>query len=452
MKATVERLENDRVKLEIEVDRERVETALERAYRKVVRNVTVPGFRKGKVPRPILERMFGTEVLYEDALDELIPEAYTAAIEENGLEPIDQPEIDVIELAAGKPFRFSALVQLKPEVKLGEYKGVPVTRKVRVVTDDMIDDVLEQYRQRQAQLVEAGRDVVEKGDFVRIDFEGFKDGVPFQGGAAKDFVLEVGSGQMVAGFEEQLIGAKVGDQVDVRITFPADYHNKELAGQDAVFQVTVHDIKVRELPDLDDEFAKSVSDKETLAELRDEIRETLEKEFARRADLDLREDLIKAVTERCEVHVPHVLIHRHSHQLAHEFLEGLLMQGVDPRQYLERTGLTFEDVEKRFESEAEERAKSMLVLEAIGAAEGIVVTDEEIDARIDELVGEDGSDAYRERLNQAESRERIASTLQIDKILDFLVEHAQVSEEVVGDQSEGDEPDAGSPGEEQTDA
>ena len=174
MKATVERLENDRVKLEIEVDRERVETALERAYRKVVRNVTVPGFRKGKVPRPILERMFGTEVLYEDALDELIPEAYTAAIEENGLEPIDQPEIDVIELAAGKPFRFSALVQLKPEVKLGEYKGVPVTRKVRVVTDDMIDDVLEQYRQRQAQLVEAGRDVVEKGDFVRIDFRGFQ--------------------------------------------------------------------------------------------------------------------------------------------------------------------------------------------------------------------------------------------------------------------------------------
>ena len=189
MKATVERLENDRVKLEIEVDRERVETALERAYRKVVRNVTVPGFRKGKVPRPILERMFGTEVLYEDALDELIPEAYTAAIEENGLEPIDQPEIDVIELAAGKPFRFSALVQLKPEVKLGEYKGVPVTRKVRVVTDDMIDDVLEQYRQRQAQLVEAGRDVVEKGDFVRIDFEGFKDGVPFQGARPKTLCL-----------------------------------------------------------------------------------------------------------------------------------------------------------------------------------------------------------------------------------------------------------------------
>lgn len=431
MKATVEKLENDRVKLEIEVEPERLETALDRAYRKVVRNVTVPGFRKGRVPRPVLERMYGVEVLYEDALDELVPEAYEAAVSENELEPIDQPEIDVIELEAGKPFRFSALVQVKPEVQLGEYKGVPVTRKKRIVTEAMIDEVLENYRETQAQLVEADRDVVENGDFIRIDFEGFKDGVPFQGGAAKDFVLHIGSGRMIEGFEEQLIGVKVGETVEISVTFPEEYHAKELAGQPAVFKVTVHDIKVRELPELDDEFAKDVSDKETLAELREEIRENLEKELARRADAEMRDELVKAVADRCEVDIPHVLVHRHSHSMAHDFLNDLMMRGINPQEYLDSNNLTFEDLEEQFEPEGEQRAKYALVLEAVGKAEGIEVTDEDVDARIDEMVGENGSDAYREMLNQPESRERIASSLEVEKIVDFLVEHANITDEVV---------------------
>lgn len=452
MKATVEKLENDRVKLEIEVDAERVNTALDRAYRKVVRNITVPGFRKGRVPRPVLERMYGVEVLYEDALEELVPEAYAAAVEENELEPIDQPEIDVVELEAGKPFRFNAVVQLKPEVKLGEYKGVAVTRKQRVVTDAMVEEVLQQYREHQAQLVEADRDVVENDDFVRIDFEGFKDGVPFQGGAAKDFVLHVGSGQMIPGFEEQLVGAKVGEEVEISVTFPEDYHAKELAGQDAVFKVTIHDIKVRELPELDDEFAKDVSDKDTLAGLREDIRERLEKELARGADNEMRDELVKMVTDSAEVHIPEVLLHRYSHQLAHEFLDSLLMQGIDPRQYLERTGMTFEDLEKEFEPQAEQRAKSTLVLEAIGKAEGITVSDADVDARIDEMVGENGSDAYREQLNQPESRERIASTLEVEKIIDFLVEHADITDEVVEETNEGDEPEATAAEADETDA
>lgn len=452
MKATVEKLENARVKLEIEVEPERVATALDRAYRKVVKDVNVPGFRKGRVPRPVLERMYGVGVLYEDAIEDMVPEAYDAAVTENGLEPIDQPEINVIEIEPGKPFRFSAEVQLKPEVKLGEYKGVSVTRRLQPVTDEMIDEVIERYRESLAQLVEPDRTVVEQGDFVRIDFEGYKDGVPFAGGAAKDFTLEIGSGQFIDGFEEQLIGATVGETLEVNVTFPEEYHSQELAGKPAVFKVTVHGIKVKELPELDGEFVKDVSDKETLAELRDEIRENLEKEFKRQADSAVRDELVDIISDRCEVDIPHVMVHRESHGLVHEFLHDLSHRGVNPDTYLESNGLSFADLEEQFESQAERRVKYALVIEAIGKAEGIEVTQEEIDKRIDEMVGETGSDAYRQQLNQPETRDRLESSLQVTKIIDFLVEHADITDEVVQPGSESEEPESSSQEAPETDA
>lgn len=436
MKAILEKLENDRVKLEIEVDAERVETALQRAYRKVVRNISVPGFRKGRVPRPVLERMFGVEVLYEDAIADMVPEAYSAAVAETKIEPIDQPDIDVIEIAPGKPFRFTAEVQLKPEVKLGEYKGIPVTRRKRVVTDKMVEEILERYRESQAQLVDVERNTVEMGDYIRIDFEGYKAGVPFSGGAGKDVPLEVGSGTFIAGFEEQLVGATVGEEVEVNVTFPDDYHVKELAGQPATFKVTVNSIKVKELPELDDELARDVSEYETLDELRASIRQDLEKEFERRADELVRNDLVAAVAERAEVHVPHVLIHRESHNMAHEFLYDLAVNGISPEAYLSRNNLTFEDLEEQFEAEGEKRAKYALVIEAVAEAEGIKVSDEEIEAHIEELVGDSDNEELRARYENEEVRERLASSLLVRKVIDFLVEHADITEEVIEDDSE----------------
>lgn len=440
MKTTVEKLENDRVSLEVEVDTQEVESALDRAYRKVVKTVNLPGFRKGRVPRPVLERHFGVEVLYEDALDELLPKAYSEAVDEAKIEPIDQPEIDVIEFAAGKPFRFTAEVQVKPEVKLGEYKGVEVKRVRERVTDQQVDEVLEQYRQSQAQLVVAERDTVESGDFATIDFEGFVDGKPFQGGAGKDYQLEIGSGQFIPGFEDQLVGAKVGTETEVNVTFPTEYHHDELAGAEAVFKVTVSEIKVKELPELDDEFAKDVSDKDTLAELRAMIRENLETEANRRADERLRNAVVEAVAERAEVNIPEVLIERERDSIAQDFMRDLQFSGIDPNAYLQQNDMTIDSLKEEFSPQAEQRAKGALVLEAISKAENITVSDEDVDARIEEMAGpeSDENKDYRQRLNQPEMRDRLSSTLQITKTIDLLIEQAKITEEEV-DPGTGDD-------------
>lgn len=432
MKATLEKLENDRVKLEIEVEPERVDTALDRAYRKVVKQVNVPGFRKGKVPRAVLERMYGIGVLLDEALEELVPEAYSEAVNETKIEPIDQPHIDVIEFEPGKPFRFKAEVQVLPEVELGEYKGVAVTRQLERITDENVDEVLAQYREAQAQLVTVDRDTVEEGDYALIDFEGYLDGQPFPGGAAKDYTLHIGSGQFVPGFEEQLIGAKVGEETELTVTFPDNYHSLDLAGKETTFKVTVRSIKVKELPELDDEFAKDVSDKETLAELRADIRERLAKEAERRADERMRNKIVEIVTERAEVNVPDILVDRESEAMVDEFLHSLYHQGVDPDTYLERNNLTKDDLKKDVAPEALRRTKTSLVIDAIGEAEGITVSDEEIDARIADMAGEGPeSERYRALLNTPAVRQRLSSQLKVTKTIDLLVEHAVVTEEEI---------------------
>lgn len=443
MKATLEKLENDRVSLEIEVDSAQVESALERAYRKVVRKVNLPGFRKGKVPRAVLERHFGVEVLYEEALDELLPKAYSEALDETQIEPIDHPHLDVIEFAAGKPFRFKAEVQVKPEVTLGDYKGVAVKRVYERVTEEQVDTVLERYRESLAQLVVAERDVVEAGDFVTIDFEGFVGGKPFQGGAGKNYQLEIGSGRFIPGFEDQLIGATVGAETEVNVTFPEEYHHDELAGAEALFKVTVSEIKVKELPELDDEFAKDVGDKETLAELRMMIRENLEKEANRKADDALRNAVIDEVTDRSEVNLPDILIDRERDSIAQDFLRDLRFSGVDPDAYLEANNLTEDNLKEEFTPQAERRAKAALVLEAISKAEGVSVSSADVDARIDEMAGPESetNKEYRERLNQPETRERLKSSLQVTKTIDLLVEMANVTEEEVDPATESDTPE-----------
>lgn len=431
MKATAEKLENGKVSLEIEVAPEQVEAALERAYRKVVKRLTIPGFRKGKAPRAVVERQYGTGILYEEALEQLVPEAYQQAVEQTEIEPIDQPQVDIVELEDGKPFRFKAEVTVKPEVQLGEYRGLKVTKWVSPVTDEQVDETLEQLRQQQAQLESVDRTTVEEGDFVIIDFEGFLDGQPFQGGAAKDFQLEIGSGQFIAGFEEQLVGAEVGQLTEVNVTFPEDYGSEDLAGKDAVFKVTVKSIKVRRLPELDDEFAKDVSDKDSLEELRALIRENLEEESERHSMSHVRDDLVNAATENAQVEVPDILVERQLQDMLAEFERNLMFRGMRLQDYLEMADLTEEKLAADMRPDAERRAKATLVLGAIIDAEGLRATDEEIQARIDELVGDSEGEAaerIRQRYSEPEMRDRLASSIEVGKAIDLLVNEAEVTE------------------------
>lgn len=431
MKTTIEKLENDRVAIEVEVDAERVEEALERAYRKVVRTLNVPGFRKGKVPRAVIERRFGVEILYEDAIDELLPVAYREALKEHALEPIDQPEIDIQEFQKGRPFRFKAEVQLKPTVTLGEYKGIELTKRKPRVTEADVDTVLRDLQEQHAQLVVADRETVEQGDFVLIDFEGFIDGEPFSGGAAKGYVVEVGAGRMIAGFEEQLVGAKLGETTEVRVTFPEDYRSEELAGKEALFRVTVQEIKVKQLPELNDEFAQEVSEKESLAELRGLIRENLEKDAENRAMSALRDEAVQKVSEGASVHIPEVLIHREAHRMVHELSHRLGYQGLTLEAYLEATERTVEDLENEFRPDAERRVKAALVLDAVAEAEGIQVEESDVEARIDEYAAgldEENAKAVRAYWQKEENREDLVSSIRTRKTIDFIVANARITE------------------------
>src|SRR5690606_35721805 len=287
MKASWEKTENNQGVLTVEVDGETVEKALNQAFRKVVKRVTVPGFRKGKVPRAIFERRFGVEVLYEDALDILLPDAYASAVKETGIEPVDRPEIEIEQMEKGKPLIFKATVTVKPEVKLGEYKGLEVPKKDFEVKPEDVDAELEAMRKRQGQLEAVEDGTVEKGDRVIIDFEGTIDGKPFEGGKADGFSLEVGSGRMIPGFEDQLIGMKPGEEKTITVTFPEDYHVKELSGKEASFRIKLHEIKRLRLPELDDEFAQDVSEFDTLEELKKDIENKL-KERAKREEEEYR--------------------------------------------------------------------------------------------------------------------------------------------------------------------
>ena len=288
MKATAERLEGNKVALSVEVDADRVEQALEQAYRKGVREVNVPGFRKGRVPRKVIEAKFGKEILYEEALEILLPEAYQEALKTTETEPIDQPELSDVEIEAGKPLRFRAEVDVIPEVELGEYKGIKVEKLVERVESKDIDHQLWHLQEENSELVSTDRDVVQDGDFVVIDFEGFIDGEPFQGGAGKGVTLEIGSGRFIEGFEEQLVGAKLGVEHEVKTTFPDDYPADELKGKEALFKVTVDSIKVKQVPQIDDDFARDFGDAETLLELRSKIRTEMEEAASKRAENEMR--------------------------------------------------------------------------------------------------------------------------------------------------------------------
>ena len=374
-----------------------IQKGLTTAFNKVKGNLNVPGFRKGKVSRQVFNRMYGEEALYEDALNAVLPEAYEAAVKEAGIDPVSQPKIDVDSMEKGQDWVIKAEVTVKPEVKLGDYKELTVEKQDREVTEEDVDARIKREQEAQAELVIKEDEAAENGDTVVIDFEGFLGEETFEGGKGENYSLELGSNSFIPGFEEQLVGTKAGDSKDVTVTFPEDYQAEDLAGKEAVFKVTVHEVKAKELPELDDEFAKDVDDSvESLAELKEKYRAELTETKEKAAEDAKDEAAIRQAVENAEiVELPHSMVHDEVHRSMDEFLNNMQRQGISPEMYYQLTGSTEADLHTQFEGEAETRVKTNLVIEAIAKAEGLEATEEDIENEIKEL-----SEAYNMPVDQ----------------------------------------------------
>lgn len=417
MEVKVEKLEKNKVSLEVEVGADQVDKALAQAYRRVVQKVNIPGFRRGHVPRKILEMRLGKGVLYEEAIEILLPEAYAQAVEESELEPIDQPQVDNVHIEEGSPFRFSATVEVKPEVKLGQYKGLPVEKEKVEVSAEDVDKFLENLRERTAtwRVVEEGE--AEDGDLVIIDFTGYVNDEPLQGGKGENHSLILGSGSFIPGFEEQLLGVKPGEERRIQVTFPEDYHNKELAGVKAEFTVQVKEIKRKELAPLDDEFAKDVSQFSTLEELKEDIRKKLLETAENKAENKFREELVKQAVANAEVEVPETLVKRRVEAMVHDLEHRLQQQGIPLDAYLKYSEKTLEELKDEFGEVARESVKTDLVLEAIAKAEGIETKEEEVEAELDTMVA--GIAAEEAKLK--ELKQNLQESGHVDLITDNLI-------------------------------
>ena len=374
-----------------------IQKGLTTAFNKVKGNLNVPGFRKGKVSRQVFNRMYGEEALYEDALNAVLPEAYEAAVKEAGIDPVAQPKIDVDSMEKGQDWVIKAEVTVKPEVKLGDYKELTVEKQDREVTEEDVDARIKREQEAQAELVIKEDEAAENGDTVVIDFEGFLGEETFEGGKGENYSLELGSNSFIPGFEEQFVGTKAGDSKDVTVTFPEDYQAEDLAGKEAVFKVTVHEVKAKELPELDDEFAKDVDDSvESLAELKEKYRAELTETKEKAAEDAKDEAAIRQAVENAEiVELPHSMVHDEVHRSMDEFLNNMQRQGISPEMYYQLTGSTEADLHTQFEGEAETRVKTNLVIEAIAKAEGLEATEEDIENEIKEL-----SEAYNMPVDQ----------------------------------------------------
>lgn len=425
-----EKIDGNKVSLEIEVEVEQVDVALAKAYRKVVQKATVPGFRKGKVPRSVLEAKFGPEILFEEALEILIPEAYDRALDTTGLEPIDQPKYDLVQMEKGKPMIFKAEVEVKPDVKLPEYKGIPVEKKIRAIADADVEGYLKRTQEQHARLVtvEDQDCTAEKGDMVVIDFKGFIGEEPFAGGEAEGYSLELGSNSFIPGFEEQLIGKKRAEEVKVTVTFPEDYHEKGLAGAEAVFDVKVLEIKRKELPSLDDDFAQEVSDFDTLAEFKEDIHKKLLENEESRANRDVEEQLVQKISGEAEMEVPAVLVERELDRMMGDMERFLRMQGLTLEQYMKMAGKSLKDIRQENWEEGEKRVKANLTLDAIIKKEGIVAEEQEIDEKIAKFAAsyEQDPEKVKEMFASQGRIGIIEEEVKFRKVIDFLMAEAQV--------------------------
>lgn len=404
MSLQVEKLEHNMAKLTIEVPAEDVEKALQAAYLKERSKISLPGFRKGKVPRQMIEKMYGPEVFYDEAANHMISEAYGKAFDECELQIVSQPKIEVVQIEKGKSFIFTAEVAVKPEVTLGEYKGLKVDKVSTRVTQKEVDEEIEKERERNARTIDVTDRAVQDKDMVTLDFEGFIDGEAFEGGKGENYPLTIGSGSFIPGFEEQLIGAEIDKETEVKVTFPEDYHAKDLAGKEAVFKCTVHQIKAKELPELDDEFASDVSEScETLEDYRAEVKTKIKERKEREGRQKKEDQAVEQAIENSQMDIPQPMIDLEAKQLADDFARRLMQQGMSVEQYFQLTGLSEDKIIEELKPQAEKRIKTRLVLEAVVAAEDIQVSDERLEEELQKM-----ADSYQ---------------MEVDKLKEFMGEN-----------------------------
>ncbi|CDD37347.1 trigger factor [Clostridium sp. CAG:356] len=428
MNCKVEKTENaNEVKLEITVEAEKFENAMKKVYFQNAKYFNIPGFRKGKAPMNIVEKYYGAQIFYEDAFNEVATEAYEEALTENKIDVVSRPEVDIAQMEKGKDLIFTAVVQTKPEVKLGKYKGIEIQKIEYKVDKKDVDHELEHMQEHNSRLVTVDDRPLENGDTATIDFEGFVDGVAFEGGKAEGHELEIGSGTFIPGFEEQLIGMELENEKEIKVTFPKEYFSKDLAGKDATFKVKLHDIKKKELPELDDEFAKDVSEFDTLEELKKSIKEKLTKNKEQREKYETEEAVLKAVCEDSKLDIPSGMIELEIDNMLKDFEQRLSYQGLNLEQYLKMIGKTEEEMRKEYEPQAIEAIKSRLVLEAIMKAEKIEASEEEIKAKMEEMAKSYGKDV--EELSKNENlKNYLAEGIKSEKALEFIVNNAKVTE------------------------
>lgn len=426
MSLQVEKLENNTAKLTIEVEASKFDKAIQKAYQKNKNKFNIPGFRKGKVPYAMVEKMYGAAVFYEDAANELISGAYAQAAEESGLEIVARPEINVTQIEKGKPFIFEAEVTTKPEVKLGKYKGIKVEKADITVTDEEVAEELDKVKEQNARLVAADDKAVEDGDQTTIDFEGFVDGVAFEGGKGEDYPLTIGSHSFIDTFEEQLIGKKVGEEVEVNVTFPENYQAKELAGKPAMFKVTIKEIKVKEYPELDDDFAQDVSEFDTLDEYKEDIKKNLTEKKEKEAEAEKESKVIEAIVNDAEMDIPEKMVEAQAEQMLEEFAQNIAMQGISFEQYLQFTGATVDQMKEQVKPQAQARVESSLVLEAVVKAENIEATEEEVEEEIKEMAGRYNMEADKLKgLLTDSDKENLKKDICARKAAKFVVDEAK---------------------------
>lgn len=440
MSVQVEKLEHNMAKLTIEVSADELEKALDSVYRKEKHRISIPGFRKGKVPRAMVEKMYGAEIFYEDAANNLMQQTYPSAVGESGVDIVSRPTVDVVQIEKGQPFIYTAEVAVKPEVTLGKYMGITVTKVDTDVTDEEVDEALERERSNNARTITVTDRPAEMGDIVLIDFEGFMDGEAFEGGKGEKHSLELGSHSFIDTFEDQLVGRSVGDDVDVNVTFPEQYQAAELAGKPALFKVKIHEIRTKELPELDDEFAQDVSEFDTLAEYKESLRKDLQEQKENEAKRTREDEAIRKIIDGAQMDIPEAMIDFQCENMLDEFAQQIIQSGLTIEQYMQISGVTVDDLKEQARPEAVARIQSSLVLEQIAKEENIEVTDADVDAEVEKMASAYGmeADKLRERMGE-EEKKSMKRDIAITKAAAFVMDNAEEREKDTEAETEAEE-------------
>ena len=439
MTATWEKKEGNQGVLSVTVPAEKFDNALDKAFKKVVKQINVPGFRKGKVPRQIFEQRFGVEALYQDAADIVLPEAYGEAIEETGIKPVDQPEIEVQQIEKGQDFKFDATVTVEPEVELGDYKGLEIEKQDADLTDEEVDEAINQQLNQLSEMVVKEDGAVEEGDTVNIDFDGYVDGEQFEGGQADSYDLEIGSGSFIPGFEEQLVGVKAGEEKDVNVTFPEEYHAEELSGKEATFKTKVNEIKYKEVPGLDDEIANELdSDAETVDQYKENLRKRLAEQKQTEAENVQKEEAIQKASDNAKIDIPEAMVNTELDRMLQEFGQRMQQQGLSLETYFQISGQDESQLREQMKDDAEARVRTNLTLTAIADKEDIEVSEEDIDKELEKM-SEQFNISVEDIKNTLGNTDIVKNDVRIQKVIDLLVDEAKLVEPSEDDKDNKDE-------------